>query len=72
MNNEVVSVRKAPSLLSTRQELFAEKTHKERDFTGLPKHLQLLHAINKESVLPNDKCIVDPDVRKILDLLMKK
>ena len=72
VNNEVVSVRKAPVLYNTRQELFENKTHAELDMRGLPKHLQLLHALNKECVTSNGQRIVDPDVRKILNNLMKK
>lgn len=72
VNDEVVSFRKAPVLYQTRQKLFSEKTHNDKDLRSLPKHLQLINAINRERVIAYDKCIVDPDVRKIIDMLMKK
>ncbi len=78
VNNQGVS--KAPVLSKTRKELYENHLFKRPDFlktpefwkdwketwkfSPLPKHLQFAYTILREAMLPEEKCNIDPDIRR--------
>ncbi len=49
--------------------LYKEDLFPELDFTERPKHIQFCEAILREARVPDEKCVVSPEVRKKLDAL---
>ena len=67
MNRGVDS--RAPALEDAREALYKEDLFPETDFTKLPKHLQFAYTLLRERMVPNEACIVAPDVRAEIDRL---
>lgn len=51
------------------QDMYQKDLFKETDFTAKPRHLQLCYAILREARLPDQQCILAPEVREKLDNL---
>jgi hypothetical protein len=56
-----------PTWDSHMQWLYVNKLFAWLDYTNLPKHLQYVYALLRESMVPGEKCDVAPDVRKQVD-----
>lgn len=75
MNNSLADVRENKAVISKtnkgmvelEKKKITEKLFAETDFTQLPKHIQLCYALFRENRVANEKCIVSPEVRKMLD-----
>jgi len=59
----------APSLSNDVETVYREKLWPETDFTNKPKHLQLMYAILRSSMVPNEDAVVDPVVQEAIDRL---
>ncbi|HBR80897.1 TPA: hypothetical protein DEA21_04665 [Candidatus Uhrbacteria bacterium] len=51
---------------SRAKETLYHKLFPNTDFRGQPRHRQLMYAILREAMLPNEPCQIDQDVRKAL------
>lgn len=81
VNNEVS--KKAPALWQAKRSNYKDHFFKESDFLNmpevwadwketwktfpLPKHLQFAYTILREAMLPDEKCNIDPKIRRIVD-----
>ena len=81
VNNEVS--KKAPVLWQAKRSNYKDHFFKESDFLNmpevwkdwketwktspLPKHLQFAYTILREAMLPDEKCNIDPEIRKIVN-----
>lgn len=70
MNRSVLQ--RAPVLEKTEENLYKENLFVSQDFTKLPKHLQFSYALLREARLPEEECLVAPDVRKKIDELRNR
>jgi len=70
MNRSVLQ--RAPVLEKTEENLYKENLFASRDFTKLPKHLQFSSALLREARLPEEECLIAPDVREKIDELRNK
>ena len=80
VNNNVISDRNIPVLRSRRTTLYRNKLFQEHNFVHpiypsdtlkegngpLPKHVQFLYACIRELMVPDELCIIDPEVRIFL------
>lgn len=81
VNNEVS--KKAPVLWQAKRSNYKDHFFKESDFLNmpevwidwkktwktspLPKHLQFAYTILREAMLPDERCNIDPEIRKIVN-----
>lgn len=70
MNRSVL--RRAPVLEKTEENLYKENLFASQDFTELPKHLQFSYALLREARLPEEECLIAPDVREKIEELRNK
>ena len=47
--------------------MYKEVLFKDKDFTKAPRHIQFAQALLREARVPDEMCVVDPDVRMKLD-----
>ena len=66
VNRTVVS-KTNDAVAELEQGIYKEVLFKEKDFTKMPKHIQFPQALLREARVPDEKCVVDPEVRKYLD-----
>ncbi|OGH10269.1 MAG: hypothetical protein A2152_02680 [Candidatus Levybacteria bacterium RBG_16_35_6] len=59
----------APSLSNDVETVYREKLWPETNLTDKPKHLQLMYAILRSSMVPSEDIIVDPVVQETIDKL---
>ena len=59
----------APSLSSDVETLYREKLWPETDLTDKPKHLQLMYAILRSSMVPSEDVVVNPVVQETINKL---
>ena len=78
MDNCVADIRENRTVLSKNtgmgdleQEIYKKDLFPSNDFTTTPKHLQFCQAILREARLPEEICIVAPEVRTALDEVTK-
>lgn len=77
MDNCVADIRENRAVISkTNKEfvtietsLYKEDLFKDKDFTKDPKHIQFCQALLREARVPDEQCIVAPEVREKLDTL---
>jgi len=60
-----------PGMTELEQKIYKEDLFPNQDLTGQLKHLQLGEALLRESRVPDEKCIVAPEVRSALDEIAK-
>lgn len=65
--NETVIAKTNKSFADVEQKMYKEDLFKEIDFTDKPKHLQLPMAMLREARVPDERVVVDPEVRAALD-----
>lgn len=70
MNRSVL--KRAPVLEKTEENLYKENLFASQDFIKLPKHLQFSYALLREARLPEEECLVAPDVREKIDELRNR
>jgi len=70
VNKQVISPRNAPALQSDMYKLL-EKTYWDGNLLDSPKHYQFSFAILREAFFPQQKCILAPDIRKVIDRLKR-
>jgi hypothetical protein len=66
VNRTVVS-KTSNQMAELEQGIYKEVLFKKTDFTDAPKHIQFPQALLREARVPDEKCKVDPEVRKYLD-----
>lgn len=49
------------------QEVYAQKLFPKTDFTDSPRHLQFLYALLRETMVPDEKVTVTPEVQEALE-----
>lgn len=59
----------APSQNEIQQKIYREDLYKSGDYSKLPRHLQFMYSLFRESVIPDEECIVAPEVRTRLNEL---
>jgi hypothetical protein len=64
-NRAVVS--RSEGMSELERQIYKEHLFPEKDFTSSPKHIQFSQAILREARVPDEKCVVDPEVRAALD-----
>ncbi len=69
INKTVVSRR--PAMGELEGNIYKEDLFPIADFTKQPRHIQFCQAILREARVPDEKCVVSPDVRNALDELAK-
>ena len=69
VNNDLISPNNLPVLKDTLYSNYKEKMFKEKNYQELPKHVQFMYTIIRESMVPDEKCIVDTQVRKAIQRL---
>jgi len=62
---------KAPSQAEIQKKVYREDLYPSGDYTELPRHLQFMQALFRESMIPDEECIVAPEVRAHLNKLKK-
>ncbi len=70
--NRAVISRSNPGMRELEIALYREDLFSERDFTSLPRHIQFCQALLREARVPDEECIVSPDVREALRELQKQ
>lgn len=56
-----------PGMTDTMRQLYATKLFPSHNLMDCPRHLQFVYALLRESMMPGEQCIVDPEVRKLVD-----
>ena len=67
--NRAVVSRTSKDFGDIEKKCYREDLFKETDFTKEPKHIQFSYALIREARVPDEKCIVDEEVRQKLDAL---
>lgn len=75
MDNVVADIRENKAVIDKthagfgeiEQKCYKEDLFKELDFTQSPKHIQFCYAILREARIPNEKCLILPEVREKLE-----
>lgn len=71
VNKEVVDGKNIPVLSDTLHDLYKHKLFEETDYTNERKHKQFGFAIVREVFVPEEQCIIDPQIRKIISRFQK-
>lgn len=77
MDNCVADIRENRTVVSKtyqdfreiEQRCYKEDLFRETDFTKEPRHIQFVYALLRESRVPDERCIVNPEVRVEIDRL---
>lgn len=67
--NRAVVFRTSQDFGTLEQKLYKEDLFADIDFTKEPRHIQFAQAILRENKVPDEKCVVAPEVREKLDEL---
>lgn len=65
--NETVVAKTNKNFGDIEHKMYTEDLFKETDFTKEPKHLQLPMALLRETRVPDEECVVDPEVREAIN-----
>lgn len=69
--NRSVILRTNKGMRELEAKIYKEDLFPETDFTKLPKHIQFSEVLLRENRLPEEKCVVAPEVRQALDEVAK-
>lgn len=58
--------RSFPRMADTCKGLYKDKLFPTTDFRGMPRHIQFINSLLRESMVPDQPCIVDSDVAEAL------
>jgi hypothetical protein len=67
----LISPNNIPVLRDTLYSNYKDKMFNETDYTNLPKHLQFLYTLIREEMVKDQKCEIDPSVRKLINRLKR-
>ena len=67
--NTAVTQKTTKSFREIEVDLYKTDLFPETDFTGRPKHIQFCETLLREGRVPDEKCVVAPEVREKLDAL---
>lgn len=65
--NKTVISRTSAGMGELERQIYKEDLFAEKDFTLQPRHIQFAQALLREARLPEEKCVVAPEVRQALD-----
>ncbi len=65
--NRAVVSKTNPEFDALRRTLYREDLVPGKDFTAEPRHIQFVEAISREGEVPDEQCVVSPEVRVKLD-----